>query len=304
MYRNIGEYDVMVVGYPGQFDVYLARFLTFLRRKPLVMDVLMSIFLVAMERKLDQRSYLTVAAIKYLERIALHLPDLLIIEGLEYRDWIVSTHHIDPSRFKFVPLGAESISLDMQENGMDQNGKFTVLYYGTFVPSHSVETIVQAAAILQDDASIQFNLIGIGPEREKAMDLAQSHGLKNITFSGFVERDELERQINLADVCLGVFGTSLQSNITIQNKIFEPMAMGKAIITGESPAIRKAFNHGEHLLLCERINPEALSDAIRSLKKNPALRQNLGNNAKEHFYQNYDPLHIGKQFIEHLNSLT
>lgn len=27
-YRRIGEYDVMVLGYPGQLDVYLARMLT------------------------------------------------------------------------------------------------------------------------------------------------------------------------------------------------------------------------------------------------------------------------------------
>ena len=46
-YRAVGHYDVMIVGYPGQFDVYVARVLTWLRRKPLVWDILMSIYLVA-----------------------------------------------------------------------------------------------------------------------------------------------------------------------------------------------------------------------------------------------------------------
>ena len=33
-YRNVGNYDVMVVGYPGQIDIFLARLLTWLSGKP------------------------------------------------------------------------------------------------------------------------------------------------------------------------------------------------------------------------------------------------------------------------------
>jgi hypothetical protein len=55
-YRKIGDYDVMVVGYPGQFDVLLARVLTWLKRKPLAWDIFMSIYLITIERGLDQQS--------------------------------------------------------------------------------------------------------------------------------------------------------------------------------------------------------------------------------------------------------
>ena len=50
------DYDVMVVGYPGQFDLFLARLLSWQRRRPLVWDIFMSIYLVAVERKLHARS--------------------------------------------------------------------------------------------------------------------------------------------------------------------------------------------------------------------------------------------------------
>jgi hypothetical protein len=46
-YRAAGAYDVLVVGYPGQFDVVVAWLLSRLRRKPLVWDLL-SIYLIAL----------------------------------------------------------------------------------------------------------------------------------------------------------------------------------------------------------------------------------------------------------------
>ena len=303
-YKTVGKYDVMVVGYPGQFDVYLARILTWLRHKPLVLDVLMSIYLVAIERNLHQHSPTTVRALKYLERFAYKLPDLLIIEGPEYRDWIVRTHKVNPDRFRFVPLGADDKQFIPKGNMNTNHETVTVLYYGTFVPSHAVEIIIEAASILQSDKRIRFHLVGIGPEREKAMDLTQKFGLKNVTFYGYVEQMELLKQLYLADICLGVFGTSPQSNMTIQNKIVEGLSMGKAIITGESPAIRKALTHGKHVYLCERRNSEALAEAIRKLSNDPNLRKRLGENARELFRQQYDPIHIGQRFAEHLRQLV
>jgi glycosyltransferase involved in cell wall biosynthesis len=303
-YKTVGKYDVLVVGYPGQFDVYLARILTWLRRKPLVLDVLMSICLVAIERNLHQLSPTTIKALKYVERFAYKLPDLLVIEGSEYRDWIVRTHSVKPERFKFVPLSTEYNQFIPEDHKIKKHEPVTVLYYGTFVPSHAVEVIIEAAAILQSDKRIRFHLVGIGPEREKAIDLTQKYGLENVTFFGYVEQDELLKQLYLADICLGVFGTSPQSNMTIQNKIVEGLSMGKAIITGESPAIRKALTHGEHVYLCERRNSEALAEAIRKLSNDSDLRKRLGDNARELFRQQYDPIHIGKRFAEHLRQLV
>ncbi|MCI0519004.1 MAG: group 1 glycosyl transferase, partial [Chloroflexi bacterium] len=39
-YRRVGRYDVLVVGYPGHYDVFLARLLAWLRGRPLAWDVL------------------------------------------------------------------------------------------------------------------------------------------------------------------------------------------------------------------------------------------------------------------------
>ncbi len=53
------NYDVMLIGYPGQFDAYLARLLTWWRRKPMALDILMSLHLVAEERGLTDKNPFT-----------------------------------------------------------------------------------------------------------------------------------------------------------------------------------------------------------------------------------------------------
>ena len=47
-YYQIGDYDVMVCGYPGQIDVFLGWVLTRLKGKLLVWDVFMSLYLISL----------------------------------------------------------------------------------------------------------------------------------------------------------------------------------------------------------------------------------------------------------------
>jgi glycosyltransferase involved in cell wall biosynthesis len=231
------------------------------------------------------------------------LPDLLIIEGPEYRDWFYQMHNVAPDRFRMVLLGADDDIYHPLEDSKKGKNCFTVLYHGSFVRSHGIPTILKAAETLQIDPKIEFIFIGTGPEEKQAVRLAKHLDLKNVSFLGFVELDELVRQISKADICLGVFGDTKQSMMTIQNKIFEAMAMGKAIITSDSQALRASLVHGQHIYLCERGNPQSLVDAIRDLKDDALKRQRLGENAYQLFCERYNTENIGRSFVEHFYEL-
>ncbi len=303
-YRHIGEYDVMVVGYPGQLDVYLARLLSWLRRKPLVLDILMSIYLVCKERGLDKISPLTIWGLRQVEWLACRLPDLLIIEGPEYRDWFINEHKLDESRFGYVPLGADDDVFCPVEITHLDNEYFTVLYHGSFLPSHGVNTIIEAAKLLHEEKDVVFHLLGKGPEKDLALILVEKYGLENVQFLGFVPEGELLLRLSQADICLGVFGSTPQAQMTMQNKIFETLAMGKAIISSDSSAIRSALIHGEHIYLIPREDPNALADAIRKLKGDKALRRRLASNAYQIYHERFSIVNIGKIFAHHLTELT
>jgi len=299
-YLKIDDYDIMVLGYPGQMDVYLARVLTWLRGKPLVLDVFMSIYLIALERSLTGKHPVTARMIYWLEKTACLLPDLLIIDTAEYVQWFKKTYGLDPDRFRLVPTGADDRIFQPIERVGSDDGLFRVIYYGTFIPNHGVKYIVEAARILQDTPEIHFELIGEGPTKLNAVALVEKYELGNVTFLGWVDKQDLPRRVAEADVCLGVFGTTPQSLMTIQNKIYEGLAMGRPVVTGESPTIRRAFVHERHLYLCDRAHPQALANAILRLYNDPALRQALAQAGYDYYVRNFTVERIELQFKQYL----
>jgi glycosyltransferase involved in cell wall biosynthesis len=302
-YRKIGDYDILVAGYPGQMDVFMARLLTWLRHKPLVWDIFMSIYLISLERGLEKESRLTTSLLRCLEWAACRLPDQLIIDTSEYVVWFRKTHGVSVRRFQLVPTGADERIFHPVASQISADTTFRVIYYGTFIRNHGVEIIIEAARLLAADQSIQFEFIGDGPEREKTQDLAVQYGLDNVTFIKWLEKTELVERAARADVCLGAFGETPQSLMTIQNKIYEGMAMAKPVITGNSPAIRQALRHGENIYLCERQNPQSLAEAIQRLKADPILCKQLGENGYKLFHEKYDILHNGQTFALILRNL-
>jgi glycosyltransferase involved in cell wall biosynthesis len=302
-YRQVGPYEVLVLGYPGHIDVFLARILSWLRRKPLVWDVFMSIYLIALERGLQKRSPLTIKLLRWLEWKACRLPDRLILDTQQYVDWFRETHAVPPERFRLVPTGADDRIFQPAPKLSRKNAIFKVLYYGTFIPNHGVGQIVEAAHLLANEVGIRFEMVGDGPDKAEAQTLARSYGLDNIAFMDWLDRESLVRKIGEADVCLGAFGNTPQSLMTVQNKIYEGLAMGKAVISGDSPAVRDALEHAREIYLCERNKPDALAQAVMDLKNQPDLLQKLERNGLCAFAERFSLDQNGLRFARHLEEL-
>jgi glycosyltransferase involved in cell wall biosynthesis len=285
-HRQTPPYDIMLVGYPGQFDVYLGRLLSWWRRKPMALDILMSLHLIAEERGLAAKSPFTGRMLFWLEKIGLKLPDMLIADTPEYRDYYCEKYHVSPERFQFVPLGVDDRLYQPRPHVQPPDDCFRVIYYGTFIPLHGVETMLRAAALLQDRPDIRFDFYGEGQERPSMEALAQELGLENVQFQGWIDKAELPDEIARSHVVLGVFGTTKQSRCTIQNKIWEGMMMQRPVITGDAETIRLELVHKEHVYLVERANPQALAEGILDLYDNHILRQRLISNAYERVQRN------------------
>lgn len=285
-HAQVPAYDVMLVGYPGQFDVFLGRWLTWWRRKPMALDILMSLHLIAEERGLTKKSPITGKLIFFLEKLGLKLPDLLIADTPEYREYYCQKYHLSPKKFKLIPLGVDDRIYSPRSDLQPPEDYFRVLYYGTFIPLHGIETMLYAAAQLQDHPNILFDFYGDGQERPQAEQLAQELQLNNVHFRGWIEKENLPDEIAKSHVCLGVFGTTKQSRCTIQNKIWEGMMMQRPVITGDADTIRKELIDKEHVYLVERANPHALAQGILDLQEHPALRQRLCTKAYERVQKN------------------
>lgn len=299
-FRRAKDFDVLIVGYPGQIDVFLARLLATLTRRPLVWDVFMSIYLVALERGLEAGSPRTVGLLRRIERLALGLPDRLVHDTQDYAAWLSENHGIALERFSLVPTGADDRVFTPQREAEDEI--IRVIYYGTYIPNHGVPKIIEAARLLLDEPRIRFELIGNGPERADAEVAVRNLQLENVQFLDWMDRETLVRHVGGGAICLGAFGETPQSLMTVQNKIFEGLAMAKAVLTGTSPATRRAFTHKEHIYLCAR-SGEGIAEGVRELARDDSLRARLGSAGRRLFEERYDLKSIGRQYRQILEGV-
>lgn len=309
-HTRIPTYDVMLVGYPGQFDAYLGRILTWWRRKPLALDILMSLYLVAEERGLTSRSPFTGRLLFYLEKGGLHLPDLLIAENGAYEKYYIDQFSLPRDRFQRIPHGADEAVYHPLETPptppSEPAGRkpFRVTYHGGFLPSHGIDAIIGAAEVLRHEEEIAFHFYGSGPEKERVEALAAGLGLPNTFFHGFVSQEALLAAIGQADICCGVFGETKQSHFTVQNKLYEGLAMGRTVVSGESAVVRELLVDGREIVLVKRMDGQALAEALLDLKNHPEKSAAIGRQGHTAYLAGHTTMAIGVQLRRILEKLS
>jgi glycosyltransferase involved in cell wall biosynthesis len=126
--------------------------------------------------------------------------------------------------------------------------------------------------------------------------------LEHLNWIPWAPYRELADWIDHADVCLGIFGDSDKASRVIPNKVFQILAMGKPLITRDSPAIREllaADMPGVYLI--PPADPEALVGAIRKFRsERDSLKDIILHNA---VLNRIKPIFIGKHLIELARSI-
>ncbi|MES3005139.1 MAG: glycosyltransferase [Patescibacteria group bacterium] len=256
-----GNYEVMVVGYPGFQAMILARLIT---RKPIVFDAFVSIYdSMVMDRGLIKKGSLRALYFWCLDKISLTLADFILFDTNEHIKYVSKEFGIKESKFKRILVGADTSLFYPREK--KQNSYFKVLLYGHFIPLQGIEYVVRAAKILDEHADIVFDIIGDGQEKKNILNLASTLNIKNVDFVGNLSIEQLAERVGQADVCLGIFGKTDKTKRVIPNKVYECVSASKPVITADTPAIREVFNPGE-IFTVKAYSPEAIADGILKVK--------------------------------------
>ena len=319
-YGRVGSYDVMVVGYAGHLDVFLARLLTLLARKPLVYDIFIPITEILVEdRQLVHPDSIMARLLRWVDRTSCRLADVIFVDTGPHARYYRDQLGVDPARMRYLPVGAPEVYGNhpsagelhrlyppSQRRGANHSESFRVLYFGQFVPLHGVETIIEAADLLRDHGDVRFELVGEGQTYTRALNLARTRGLTNVAFhhTWLPAAELIERHILPADVCLGIFGGGGKAQRVVPYKVYVALAMGKPLITGDTPAAREVLVHGQNALLCPVADPHALAEAILTLQRDPALRQRLSVEAQRTYRARFSPQVIGAAAKDHLSAVV
>ena len=302
--KFIGKFDVMIVGFSGQEMMPLARILT---RKPIIFDVFTSHYMgYILDRKYFSSQSLRAKYYHFIDRWSCSLADIVILDTQAHINYFLKEFNFLAYKFRKILLGANTDLFQRQDGPMlsKDGAQFNVVFWGNFIPLQGVEYIIRAAKILEQH-SVKFYLVGGGgqtmPENKK---LVHNLGLNNVEFTGKLSQEDLNRKIVDADVCLGAFGGGIKTDVTIQNKIFEALAMGKVIITSRTTAIEEILTDGENCILCASANPQSLADKILMLAHDKELKDRIAVNGYEFFKKNLDEKILGSELKKIIEEIT
>ena len=276
------SYDAMIVAFPGYQAVILARLIT---RKLVVLDAFFSIY---DSEVCDRRSTKpkTPAALYYwlLDWLACGLADKVLLDTDAHINYFRELFHFKKEKFIRVLLGADDRIIERdRQNDRDY---LLVHFHGIATPLQGVDYIVRAARLLADE-NIKFNLVGSKIRRYPK----QRHNRK-INFIDTMSYRDLMSLMSVADICLGIFGDSRKTQVVIPNKVYEALAVGKAVITADTPAVREVLTDRENCLLCRAGDSRDLADKIIMLNKDDELRRQIAANGRQLFIDKLTPVQV------------
>ncbi len=293
-------YDVLFLAFPGQGAAIFARL--FLAQKPILFDLFTSLYDTnVFDRRLVPPDHPKARWWYLLDWLSVRLADRILIDTKTHRDYLARLLRVPKEKFTIVPVGNDDTVFSPAEPPADN--PFTVHFHGAFIPLQGTETIIRAAELLERE-SVYFNLIGRGQERWKIEQYSFERGLGNVRFFEPVPFSELKDWMTKAHVALGIFGTTPKALRVIPNKVYEALAMGKAIITSDTPAARELLHDRENVLFVRPGDPEDLARKILQLKEDSALRRRLEEGAHRLFQEKLTPTHLGAEMKEILGTMT
>lgn len=191
----------------------------------------------------------------------------LVARGIPASKIHVVTNGADLSLFRPRDKDAELIqSLGLQ-------GKFVAGYIGTHGLAHALETLLEAAHLLQEEGNERFHLLFLGNGASKASLVARATELqlKNVTFIDSVPKVDVVKYWSLLDVSIIHLRKTELFTTVIPSKLFECMAMGIPVlhgVAGESADIVKKEEVG---LPFEPENAQELKDNLLRLLSEPEM---------------------------------
>jgi glycosyltransferase involved in cell wall biosynthesis len=290
------EFDIILVGFPGHTDVPIGRLIASVQHLPLVFDAFISLYDMSVyDRKTIAAGNFSAKRYFIVDKVACDLADVVLLDTNTHISYFATQFGIPSSKFRRVWVGADDEIMHPYPS-ITQETEFTVFFYGSFIPLHGVEYIIEAAKILETQHQpVQFVIVGAGQTYPTIRKTAESLKVSTVRFLGKVPYEELPVLISRSHVCLGIFGTTPKAQRVIPNKVFDGIAVRRPVITADTPAIREVLTHNENVLLCPVGNGEALANAILRLKRDRPLREYIAKNGYEYFKTHFSISAIAKE---------
>ncbi|MEZ0238371.1 MAG: glycosyltransferase family 4 protein [Methylophilaceae bacterium] len=198
------------------------------------------------------------------------LGDMVAAAGVSEARIRVIPNGIDPARFSAAPDTATAKRM------LGLQDKLVLGFTGFLRDWHGLDGVIDLIA-RDADAARHLLVIGDGPARATLEAQARRLGIADrLTITGIVGRGDIARHVAAFDVALQPAVVAYASPL----KLFEYLALGRAIVAPAQPNIMEILSDGQNAVLFEPGNPDALAAAIERVSRDAGLRQRIAAGAR------------------------
>ncbi|HWD59560.1 MAG TPA: glycosyltransferase family 4 protein [Stellaceae bacterium] len=235
------------------------------------------------------------------------LRDHLLARGVPEERILVNPNGVDPERFTPERDGGTAVR---QRLGLGD--RCVVGFIGTFGPWHGAELLAEAFARLVEGRprlaeTTRLLLIGDGIRLPAVRALIERRGLGGaVSFAGLVAQAEAPDYLAACDILVAPTDANPDGSefFGSPTKLFEYMAMGRAIVATRLGQVQEVLAHEETALLTPPGEPDALAAAIERLIDDRSLRTTFGATVRRRAVERHSwRQHVGR-LLNRLDELT
>ena len=183
---------------------------------------------------------------------------------------MVIPNGIDEAKFNDIP------DIDSAKQKLGLSGKLVLGFTGFMREWHGLERVVDLIA-QHSDEDRHLLLVGDGPARSDIEKRARSLGVSDkVTITGVVSRDHIADYVSTFDIALQPDVVEYASPL----KLFEYLALARAIVAPNTANIREVLTHEKNALLFNQEHANGFVDAVERLCQDETLRMRIAHAAR------------------------
>ncbi len=175
--------------------------------------------------------------------------------------------------------------------------KFVVLFAGNVGMSQGLDTVLEAASLLQGTPDLLFAIVGNGASKPALTAQAQKMGLANVRFLPYQDYEHVPAMYSSADIGLIPLRRGFSSD-SVPSKLFTIMGVARPVIASVDAGSETAdVIHAAKCGLClEPEDPSALADAILSIYRDKAKANEMGRRGRQYVEAHYTRTSVAREY--------